>query len=71
MKWRLIYNSGEIITLFKTSDITLTNHNVYESENIEDCFNLIVDLKLNFEFVYNNIIHTFIDGVQKVENIDK
>jgi hypothetical protein len=69
MVWRLIYSTREVIDLFETSDITLTNQNVFESVNIEDCFTLILDLQFDFEFVYDNKIYTFFGGNQTIEDV--
>jgi hypothetical protein len=65
MIWRLIYDSENIITLFETTDITITQHNVYESSLIDNCFNKIDELGYNFEFVYNNQKQAWFFALQK------
>jgi len=69
MVWRLIYSTREVIDLFETSDITLTNQNVFESVNIEDCFTLISDLEFDFEFVYDKKRYVFTGGIQTIEDV--
>jgi len=69
MVWRLIYNDKSVVDLFETSDITVTRFNVFESENINDCFNLILYLEFNFEFVYDNKRYVFTEGTQTIEDV--
>ena len=70
MIWRLIYDSENIITLFETADITITQHSVYESSLIDDCFNKIDELRYDFEFVYNNQKIVFSQGTRMYSNIE-
>jgi hypothetical protein len=49
MIWRLIYSDNEIIDLFKTSDITISIHNIFDSNSIEDCYKKIEELKFDYE----------------------
>jgi len=69
MVWRLIYDNEGVVDLFETSDITITGFNVFESEMINDCFDLILYLEFDFEFVYNNKRYVFTGGVQTIEDI--
>ena len=48
MVWRLIHSNTEVFDLFETSDVTLTPYKVYESKNIEDCFEQIDKLNLTY-----------------------
>lgn len=70
MIWRLIYDNKTIITLFETTDITITQHNVYESALIGDCFNKIDELRYDFEFVYNNQKIMFSQGTRVYSDIE-
>jgi len=69
MVWRLIYSNKGVVDLFETSGITLTRFSLFESENINDCFNLILYLKFDFEFVYNNKRYVFTGGIQTIEDV--
>jgi hypothetical protein len=70
MIWKLIYDNENIIILFETTDITITQHNVYESSLIDDCFNKIDELRYDFEFVYNNQKITFSQGTRTYSDIE-
>jgi hypothetical protein len=70
MIWKLIYDNENIIILFETTDITITQHNVYESSLIDNCFNKIDELGYNFEFVYNNQKITFSQGTRTYSDIE-
>jgi len=69
MVWRLIYDDKNVVDLFETSDITVTRFSVFDSENINDCFDLILDLEFDFEFVYDNKRYVFIGGIQTIEDV--
>lgn len=70
MVWRLIYTNTHVIDLFETGDITLTPHQIYESIDKEDCFNVIDSNKLFFVYpisetqsiLFENGTRTIIDN---------
>jgi hypothetical protein len=69
MVWRLIYDAKSVVDLFETSDITVTRFSIFDSENINDCFDLILNLQFDFEFVYDNKRYVFIGGIQTIEDV--
>jgi|688.fasta_scaffold206223_2 hypothetical protein len=48
MVWRLIYSETNVIDLFETNDITITNYNIYEGKKQEECFEQIDKLNLTY-----------------------
>ena len=68
MVWRLIYNDTEILSLFETSDVTLTKNYIFDGNTIEDCYNKIDELKFNYEYTLDGITYTiFENGTRTTE----
>lgn len=41
MSWRLIYENKKVYGLFESESLTLTNKNLFVSDSLKDCFNII------------------------------
>ena len=68
MVWRLIYNDTEILSLFETSDITLTKNYIFDGNTIEECYTKIEELKFDFEYTLDEITYTiFENGMRTTE----
>lgn len=68
---RMIYDNTQVYKLFETEGKTLTKHNVFESSNINDCFDKIDELQLNFTY-FSGDTGTYIDfsgGTRTISDI--
>jgi hypothetical protein len=69
MIWRLIHTNSEVIELFETNDITVTPHQIFESNTQEECFDKIDELKITYYYPLNeNEILFFKEGVRTIIN---
>ena len=71
MSWRLVYNMDKVVILFESDGITRTPNNLFISDNLEDCFNKIDELKLNYTYHSGGTTEIiFSGGTRIIEDIN-
>jgi len=71
MSWRLAYKIDKVITLFESDGSTYTRKELFISDELEDCFNKIDELKLNYTYFSGNTKQIiFSGGTRTIEDIN-
>jgi hypothetical protein len=67
MNWRLIHTNTQVVSLFQTNDITITDKSIFNAPTQEECFNKIDNLKLIYYYPLNeNEILLFSSGTRTI-----
>ena len=71
MSWRLVYKIDKVITLFESDGSTYTRKELFISDELEDCFNKIDVLKLEYIYFSGNTTKIiFSGGSRTIEDIN-